>query len=54
MAQQMAKAAPQGRAVIINGHRHMVNLTAPEQVNSILLDWLCLNNKTENKTPCLN
>jgi len=54
MAQQMAQAVPQGRPVIINGHRHMVGLTAPEQVNSILLDWLNLNNKMENTTPCLN
>jgi len=40
MAKQMAEVTPQGRAVIINGHRHMVNLTAPEQVNGVLLDWL--------------
>jgi len=54
MAQQMAKATAQGRAVVIKQHRHMVNLTAPEQVNRILLDWLGLDNKTENVTPCLN
>jgi len=54
MAQHMANVAPQGRAVIIHRHRHMVNLTAPEQVNRILLDWLNLNNKMENTTPCLN
>jgi len=40
MARQMANAAPNGRAVIIEGHRHMLNLTAPEQVNAILLEWL--------------
>ncbi|WP_170765636.1 alpha/beta fold hydrolase [Ruegeria lacuscaerulensis] len=40
MANSMAEAAPQGRAVVIDGQRHMVNLTAPEQVNAILLDWL--------------
>jgi len=40
MARQMAAAAPNGRAVVIEGHRHMVNLTAPERVNAILADWL--------------
>lgn len=40
MAHAMAAAAPRGRAHIIEGHRHMVNLTAPEVVNSILEDWL--------------
>jgi pimeloyl-ACP methyl ester carboxylesterase len=36
----MAEAAPAGYAVLIDGHRHMVNLTAPEEVNAILLEWL--------------
>ncbi|WP_170783315.1 alpha/beta fold hydrolase [Ruegeria lacuscaerulensis] len=40
MAQAMADAAPLGRAATIEGERHMVNLTAPEQVNAILADWL--------------
>ncbi|MBY6059390.1 MULTISPECIES: alpha/beta fold hydrolase [Leisingera] len=40
MAQAMADAAPQGRAVVIEGHRHMVNLTAPAEVNAALHDWL--------------
>lgn len=40
MARAMAAAAPRGWAHIIEGHRHMVNLTAPEVVNSILADWL--------------
>lgn len=40
MAQDMAAAAAHGRAVVINGHRHMVNLTAPEHVNAALADWL--------------
>ncbi len=40
MAQAMAAAAPAGYAVLIDGHRHMVNLTAPEEVNAILLEWL--------------
>lgn len=40
MAREMAAAAPRGRAVIISGHRHMVNLTAPEQVSDVLRQWL--------------
>ena len=40
MSQELASAAPRGRAVVIPGHRHMVNLTAPELVNNLLLDWL--------------
>ena len=40
MARDMAAAAPHGRAVVIKGHRHIVNLTAPEAVNAALLDWL--------------
>ncbi len=40
MAREMAAAAPHGEAVIIEGHRHMVNLTAPDAVNRALEDWL--------------
>ena len=40
MAQDMAAAARRGRAVVIEGHRHMVNLTAPEEVNRALAEWL--------------
>ncbi|CAN7378807.1 alpha/beta fold hydrolase [Pararhizobium sp. LjRoot238] len=40
MARAMAEAAPAGYAVLIDGHRHMVNLTAPDEVNTILLEWL--------------
>lgn len=40
MAEAMAAAALRGEAVVIDGHRHMVNLTAPATVNRILLDWL--------------
>ena len=40
MARAMAAAAPNGRAVVIEGHRHMVNLTAPQLVNAALADWL--------------
>jgi len=40
MARQMAEAVPQGYAVVIDGHRHMLNLTAPDRVNTLLRDWL--------------
>ncbi|WP_064685050.1 alpha/beta fold hydrolase [Rhizobium bangladeshense] len=40
MAEQMAALAPKGRVRIIEGHRHMVNLTAPDIVNSLLAEWL--------------
>ncbi|MDM7930360.1 alpha/beta fold hydrolase [Tabrizicola sp.] len=40
MAREMAALAPQGRAVVIPGHRHMVPLTAPDTVNAVLRDWL--------------
>ncbi|MGG6895051.1 MULTISPECIES: alpha/beta fold hydrolase [Rhizobium] len=40
MAKDMAKAARNGRAVVIKGHRHMVNLTAPEEVTAALANWL--------------
>ncbi len=32
--------APQGRAVVIAGHRHMVNLTAPDAVTAEMKRWL--------------
>ncbi|CAM5187640.1 Pyruvate dehydrogenase E2 component (Dihydrolipoamide acetyltransferase) OS=Castellaniella defragrans OX=75697 GN=HNR28_001617 PE=4 SV=1 [Castellaniella defragrans] len=40
MAKAMAAAAPKGTAVVISGHRHMVNLTAPEVVNQAITRWL--------------
>ncbi|EJZ19998.1 alpha/beta fold hydrolase (plasmid) [Rhizobium sp. Pop5] len=40
MAEQMAALAPKGWVRIVQGHRHMVNLTAPEIVNSLLAEWL--------------
>lgn len=40
MTRTMASMAPQGRAVVIEGHRHMVNLTAPEAVTAELQHWL--------------
>lgn len=40
MAREMAAATPRGEPVVIEGHRHMVNLTAPEEVNRALIRWL--------------
>lgn len=40
MTRTMAAAAPLGRAVVIEGHRHMVNLTAPERVTDAMQTWL--------------
>lgn len=40
MARAMAAAALRGEAKIIAGHRHMVNLTAPDAVNDIMARWL--------------
>lgn len=40
MAKQMASVTPKGWARIVDGHRHMVNLTAPEIVNALMSEWL--------------
>ncbi|WP_330647107.1 alpha/beta fold hydrolase (plasmid) [Thioclava litoralis] len=40
MAEAMAKAAPYGHALTIEGQRHMVNLTDPARVNAALEKWL--------------
>ncbi len=40
MSQAMAGMVRDGQAVTIDGHRHMVNLTAPDLVSSHLLTWL--------------
>lgn len=40
MSRAMADAAQDGEAVIIEDHRHMVNLTAPDVVTDILQTWL--------------
>ena len=40
MSGKMAQTAKNGKSVIIKGHRHMVSMTAPDQVNIALQDWL--------------
>lgn len=40
MSAEMAAAVPRGQSKVIKGHRHLVNLTAPDQVNAALKDWL--------------
>jgi pimeloyl-ACP methyl ester carboxylesterase len=40
MSQMMVAHAPNGHAITVPGHRHMVNLTAPEVVNTHLDTWL--------------
>lgn len=40
MSRKMATVAANGKAVIVGGHRHMVNLTAPGDVNDALFAWL--------------
>jgi pimeloyl-ACP methyl ester carboxylesterase len=42
MSQAMATAAINGRAEVLVGHRHMLNLTAPDAVNVILENWLAI------------
>ena len=40
MAEAIAAGVRDGQAVVIEGHKHMLNLTAPEAVNSELLRWM--------------
>jgi pimeloyl-ACP methyl ester carboxylesterase len=40
MAYEMASQAKNGKAVIIENERHMVNLTAPDQLNNAMQTWL--------------
>lgn len=42
MALSMANAVPKGRGIVIKGHRHMVNLTAPDEVNAALEAWMTM------------
>jgi pimeloyl-ACP methyl ester carboxylesterase len=41
MTRAMAAETKNGSAVVISGHRHMVNLTAPDLVTDALQTWLC-------------
>lgn len=40
MARAMAASAPRGRAVVIEGHGHMIPMTASAKVNDTLRTWL--------------
>lgn len=40
MADAMAAAVDNGHSITITGHRHMVNLTAADEVNTHLMQWL--------------
>ena len=40
ISQQMTGLVQNGRAFTLQGHGHMMNLTAPDEVNATLLDWL--------------
>ena len=40
MAHSMAENASKGRVCIIEGHKHMANLTTPMDVNAALSSWL--------------
>lgn len=40
MTRAIAATTPQGEAVVIEDHRHMVNLTAPDTVSGALRHWL--------------
>jgi len=40
MTRDLAAETPQGEACIVADHRHMVNLTAPDQVTEALRHWL--------------
>lgn len=49
MAEAMARATPGGSALVIRGHRHMVNLTAPDAVTAALKDWLAMAPKGQDQ-----
>ena len=42
MSQAMASLAQNGHVEVLQGHRHMVNLTASNAVNKILSEWLAM------------
>ena len=45
MTREMAGLAREGQAIVIEGHRHMVPLTAPDAVNAALAQWLAIPRK---------
>ncbi|WP_298843896.1 alpha/beta hydrolase [uncultured Roseobacter sp.] len=47
MSRQMANIVAKGEVCVIRGHRHMINLTAPDAVNAHLTDWLDRTAETE-------
>lgn len=49
MSQEMAALVQDGHAVVIKGHRHMVSLTAAEEVNAHLRDWLARHPASERE-----
>lgn len=51
MTLALARVLPAASARILPGHRHMVNLTAPEQVNRLLLSWLAAGHLPAMATP---
>ena len=40
MSLDLAAASRRGEACIVAGHRHMVNMTAPDEVTAALRHWL--------------
>ncbi|WP_300036787.1 alpha/beta hydrolase [uncultured Roseobacter sp.] len=40
MSARMAAVVQDGQCAVIPGHRHMINLTAPDAVNEYLVEWL--------------
>lgn len=42
MSRAMAQTARHARVIVLDGHRHMANLTAAQEVNRHLSDWLAM------------
>lgn len=40
MSRQMAQATANAKAVVVDGHAHMLQMTAAEKVNAVLVEWL--------------
>ncbi|MDP6164545.1 MAG: alpha/beta hydrolase [Gammaproteobacteria bacterium] len=50
MSTSIARLAKNGKAVVVDGHRHMINITAPERVNAELTRWLATPIETATST----